>query len=155
VKPIVSSILWILLLSAAVSAEPDTTSTKGYGKDDMREILNAFAESEALRATMVLMDLRQGRTDRAMESLEYKIDLAVIGIWRQARLSKGAHRDRHLEVLGKIKAYRTKYPRRKMALLDKGPKEGSRDKVIASARDILSQLVLTKRPDKSKSDEKP
>ncbi len=117
-KKLISSLVVLVVLVVIVAAKAGDTKQKHYSQSDINSLLLSLGRGEALGAMIVLTELREGRTNRALESLEFQIDNGVISAWHHAKLLTGKQKQEQLEFLRTIKAYRSKHPRKKEAKLE-------------------------------------
>jgi hypothetical protein len=72
----------------------------------------ALTQGDAIGAMVVLNEIRAGRTNAALESLEFQIDNAIVLVAGQLDTLDGPTGRSGVEFLKMMKAYRAKHPRR-------------------------------------------
>lgn len=107
----------------------------------VNELLVSNTQGEALGAMILLSEIRVGRTNAALEVLEFKIDSAIVMVADQLDESDAAARQSGAEFLGKMKAYRAEHPR-KIECAIYGSKEfrAAATNTIEKAKQVLSKL---------------
>lgn len=142
-KVVLATIAACLVLSALSQA-----AEKSYDRDQVKQfVLNTavhFLNRDAETSLFALMQMRGGEEGAVLELFEYQLDIIVCETWDNLAGMEGWQRERALEVLAEIKAYRQIYPREPQVLLDGydigetfAPVQFSR---IERAQKILDQL---------------
>ena len=110
----------VLLVIAGCSSKPEKRSRLLLG-----------TQTDALKAKIVLEELRAGRLTNALEVLEQEIDCSVIMIHHSLPKVAAPERDAALGTLQALKAYRKEHPRQQEAIIpdvetNEMPQEASR-----------------------------
>jgi len=103
------SALAILILGTTPLFAADTNVVS---QARVKRLLVSNTQGEALGAMVLLNEIRAGRTNAALESLEFKIDNAIVLVSGQMDELDACGRESGTDFLKRMKAYRTENPRK-------------------------------------------
>lgn len=66
---------------------------------------------ELVEQRLVLLEIREGRTEKAIELLEFSMDCLAPNLWRQAAEADASTAEPALKALRDLKSYRQRWPR--------------------------------------------
>lgn len=110
-------------------------------KTDPQVRLLRDAQADALKARILLTELRAGRMTNAEELLEQELDVSIVTIDKFRTNVSDSDQSNALATLRTLKAYREEHPRRREAVIpDTTPFAQETEDLRQNASNILSRI---------------